>query len=370
MITIYTPEIKDVVRQFIKKQVMGAKVPVPFFHGKPGVSKSAQIAQVAKEFNFKLRDVRLAQMSAMDIRGLPVINKDDKVTEWYTPNFLPTQETIAQMKSEGFKGMVLFFDELSSTMPAVQAAAYQIILDRASGDYVMPNDPEFPIIMLAAGNNLKDGAVVNNMSTALKNRMAHYQVEVDADGFIKYGLNNNMDHRVISFIKNFPQHLHVMPAKGDPSIYAFPTNRSWEFVSELIKGDTYSDLLHKMIAGVVGEAMASEFATHMELADKLPDLDELLDRGVPLKLDMKNISLVWAFTIAVCAKMIGKRDKVTDSQITNFLQAIEQLKPEFMYLALDQILHMEDKKLIAQRYAPNKAWHKAIQSKLRVITGL
>ena len=370
MITIYTPEIKGVVRKFINKQLTGARVPVPFFHGKPGVSKSAQIAQVAKEFNFKMKDVRLAQMSAMDMRGLPVLNKEEKTTEWYTPNFLPTVEMIAKWKEEGYKGLIIFFDELSSTPPTVQAGAYQIILDRASGDYTMPEDPEFPIVMLAAGNNLRDGAVVNNMSTALKNRMAHYQVEVDADGFITYGLNNGMDHRVISFIKNFPQHLHIMPPKGDPSVYAFPTNRSWEFVSEMIKGEAYDDLLHKIIAGMVGESMATEFGVHMELADSLPDLDAILTNGAPVKFDTTNASLVWAFTIAICSKMIGKRENVTDNEIANFLKAIAQLKPEFTYLALDQILHMENKKLVAQRYAPNKEWQAAIRGKLRVITGL
>lgn len=366
MIKIRTSEIKDILRFFFRKR--GA--PVPFLHGKPGVSKSAQVKHLCKEFGFAMRDVRLAQMSAMDVRGLPVIDHTKKVTEWFPPNFLPIMESIQQMKEQGYKGLVLFFDELSSAVPAIQAAAYQILLDRASGDYVIPDIEDFPIHMVAAGNNLRDGAVVQNMSTALKNRLAHYQVEVDADGFITYGLNNNMDPRVISYIKSFPQNLHVMPAKNDPSVYAFPTNRSWEFVSNMIKDETYSDTLHTLVAGVIGEAAAQEFSVHMQLADQLPDVDSVIERGVRANLNQNEVALVWAYVMSLCSKMIGKSTDVKDYQITNFISALRDLKPEFMYLALNEIIHMDNKKVLNQRYAPNPEWTKAVRERLKVITGL
>ena len=287
-------------------------------HGEPGLSKSAQIKQLANEMEYQMYDIRLSQMSAMDVRGLPVINHEDKSTEWFRPAFFPTLDTIAAMQEEGYKGLIMFFDELSSAPLAIQASAYQIILDRATGEYKIPEVEGFRIVMAAAGNKLTDGAVVNNMSTALKNRMAHLFVSKDVDGFIAYGLNNDMDTRVVSFIKAFPQNLHKMPKSN--AEYAFPTNRSWEFVSNMIKGKTYSDDLETIVASIVGAGAATEFAAHMKIADQLPDLDDVLLNGPSVELDKHNVSLLWAYTMGLTSKMINKRETVKIRRlITSYL---------------------------------------------------
>lgn len=309
-------------------------------------------------------------MSAMDIRGLPVINREEKSTEWYRPDFFPTEKTIAMLKDQGYKGMVLFFDELSSAAPAIQAAAYQIILDRATGQYKIPEDPDFPIVMMAAGNNLKDGAVVQNMSSALKNRMSHYFVETDVDGFISWGMNNGLDSRVISYLKFQPDHLHQMPT--DPSQYAFPSNRTWEFVSNLIKGKTWSRELGMAVAATIGEGVAHSFASHMKIADQLPDLDEVLEKGTKVSIDTSNTGLVWAFTIGLTSRMIAKGENVKDTNITNFLKALESIgnkRGEFMFMAIDQITNMENKKALP-KYLKNADYLGIIKDKVHLITNI
>jgi hypothetical protein len=344
--------------------------PVPFLHGKPGVSKSSQAKAVAARKGYKFIDIRLAQMSAMDVRGLPVINHSEKSTEWFRPDFFPTEESVARFKKEGYTGCVMFFDELSSAPGAIQAAAYQIILDRATGQYSIPEDPEFPIVMAAAGNNLKDGAVVLNMSSALKNRMSHYQVNVDLDGFVTYGLETGMDSRVLAYLKFTPDALHVMPQNGE---YAFPSNRTWEFTSNLIKGRKLDSTLKTIIAGTIGVGVAESFAAHMKIADQLPDIDEVLEHGPVTNIDPKDNSLVWTYVMGLTGRMITKGNNVDDKHITNFVKAIGNLsksgRTEFMYLALHEVSNMRDKKPMA-KYMRNKEWAQVIKDNMKLLTSV
>lgn len=366
IIEISTTEIPDILDLHFSTK--GA--PVPFLHGKPGVSKSSQAKTVSSRMGYKFIDIRLAQMSALDVRGLPVINHDERSTEWFRPDFFPTQESIERYKQEGYKGCVLFFDELSSAPGAIQAAAYQIILDRATGQYTIPEDPEFPIVMAAAGNNLKDGAVVLNMSSALKNRMSHYQVNVDLDGFISYGLETGIDSRVLAYLKFTPEALHRMPQNGE---YAFPSNRTWEFTSNMIKGRKLSPILKTVIAGTIGIGVAESFAAHMKIADQLPDIDEVLENGPVIEINPSDNSLVWTYVMGLTSRMLAKGINVDDKHITNFVKAIGNLsksgRAEFMYLALHEISNMRDKKPMA-KYMRNKEWAKVIKDNMMLLTSV
>ena len=82
------------------------------------------------------------------------------------PDFLPT-------KSKG----ILFLDEMNSAPRAVQAAAYQLILNRKIGEYELP----VGWAVVAAGNRAGDRAVVNDMPSALANRLVHIDFKVDVD---------------------------------------------------------------------------------------------------------------------------------------------------------------------------------------------
>lgn len=366
MSIIKTSEIKEIVRRCIRIPGM----PVPYLQGPPGISKSAQIAQVALEENMELRDVRLSQYGALDIRGLPVIDKERKATEWYIPDFLPRMEDVLRLQAEGKKGIIIFLDELSSATPSVQVAAYQLLLDRKMGTYTIPSVEGFTIFLIGAGNMLKDGAVVNPMSTALKNRMCHFTVENDIEGFLHYALNNGFDYRVVSFLKNFPQHLHVMPAKNDPSIFAFPTNRSWDFVSNVLKASVYDKYTYKFVEGIVGRGAALEFDAYVQLMSEMPDVEGILETGSLSGFDSrKNPSVTWGLVIALCSRVINKGEDITDKTVTNFVNAISQLPEEYMFLGLRNIVNMENKKLMNTRIATNQAWIKAIKTHLKVILG-
>ena len=117
-----------------------------FLWGPPGVGKSRLVADVARRQGRKLYDLRAVLLDPVDLRGLPRIS-DEGITSWCVPEFLPhPQDT-----EEG----ILFLDELNAAPPLVQAACYQLILDRRVGQYRLPDG----WAVVAAGNRESDRAV-------------------------------------------------------------------------------------------------------------------------------------------------------------------------------------------------------------------
>jgi MoxR-like ATPase len=63
---------------------------------------------------------------------------------------------------------------MNSAAPAVQAAAYQLILNRRVGKYQLPEN----VVMVAAGNRESDKGVTYRMPTPLANRFIHLEMKV------------------------------------------------------------------------------------------------------------------------------------------------------------------------------------------------
>ena len=67
----------------------------------------------------------------IDLRGIPTANADKTLAVWLKPQ-------IFQMDpSEGIVN-ILFLDEISAAPQSVQAAAYQMTLDRVVGEHRLP----------------------------------------------------------------------------------------------------------------------------------------------------------------------------------------------------------------------------------------
>ena len=156
--TITSVEARKSVLRCFKKQR-----PV-FLWGPPGIGKSELIASITEELGGYMIDLRLGQCEPTDIRGIPFFNKDKGVMDWAPPIDLPDQELADQ-----YPIIVLFLDEMNSAPPAVQSAAYQLILNRRVGKYVLPDN----VVMVAAGNRESDKGVTFRMPTPLANRLLH-----------------------------------------------------------------------------------------------------------------------------------------------------------------------------------------------------
>ena len=133
--------------------------------GPPGVGKSTVVREVCKAKGIGFVDVRLAQREPIDLRGLPVPNKEGTGVDW-----LVSSEWPRERESRG----VILFDELTAADRTLQVAAYELILDRRLGTlYEVP--PGW--LLMGAGNRAGDRAVAGTMSSALANRFCHLEVE-------------------------------------------------------------------------------------------------------------------------------------------------------------------------------------------------
>lgn len=249
--------------------LIAAKQPV-MLHGSPGVGKSQIVKQVADKLEYEMIDLRLSQLDPVDLRGVPSVSRGK--TAWNVPSFLPTSG----------KG-VLFLDEINSAAQATQAAAYQLVLDRKLGDYELPEG----WAMVAAGNRMNDRAIVNQMSTALKNRFTHLNFEVNNDDWCQWALNNNICIEVLGFLRFRPMLLNefeqrdeskeererIQRLRDKPS---FATPRSWEFLSRVLQRAPAQEIEYELYSGIVGEGCAAEFMGYMKYYRNLPNLDALL----------------------------------------------------------------------------------------------
>lgn len=259
-------DIADAKQQ--AREYMAENIPF-YFHGKPGVGKSDAVKQLADEQKIGFIDLRLGQLDAVDLRGLPFIVKDEgkdgkpgrgkSESHWARPDFWP------QVERDGERGIILF-DEMSDTNKTIQSAAYQIILNRRIGPHVLPPG-WFPC---AAGNRREDKAAAQQLSSALANRFAHIHINPSAPKWCEWALENGIRPEVIGFIRARPGLIHDM---SGANLYAFPTPRTWAQVSRVV--DRNPDLRLRLVQGLVGPGAAGEFEAAMKTMD-LPDVDEVL----------------------------------------------------------------------------------------------
>lgn len=326
--------------------------------GPPGVGKSDTVKQVAEKLGMEMRDVRLSLLDPTDLKGFPMLqdttlptfepeavpakpatkNKTEvaayqelvtQITErntaakaahdeycarmpkkemnWAIPSFLPTH-------GEG----ILFLDELPSAPQSVQAAAYQLVLDRAIGDYKMPDG----WALLAAGNRQGDRGVSHAMPSPLANRLVHLDYEIDAEDWQAWAITHGISDITRGFIRFRPNLLHAHDTKSNDK--AFPTPRSWKFVDDVMGHGLSSDVEFELLKGTVGEGAASEYMAFAKVAMDLPSVDEIL-----IAPDTAPVPEDPAGRYAICTAL----DKAaTPNTMGRLLTYVERFDTEFQVL--------------------------------------
>lgn len=293
-------------------------------------------------------DFRLSQIDPSDLRGVPIperIFRDivtgkvlteserqaaqnymaETVVVWAAPKLL-------KLPAE-WKGVILF-DEINSAMPIVQAASYQLILDRCVGEMVLPKDA----FVLAAGNRETDGGVTFSLATPLRDRMTHVEMVADYEDWIHhYAIPNRVDPMTIAFITNTGSRYFNTLSPNDPSHSGGTSPRSWTRVSDFEKArrngvQVDKDIYHAMVAGRIGEANALAYIEYVENVAGLPDTMAIL-RGEVRELDRDaDISQKYFVAVNLMMKIIdlheGKMAKKIEAAdwkeyCTNFIEFLE-----------------------------------------------
>jgi len=270
-----------------------------FLWGPPGIGKSELVDGITNDLGGFMIDLRLGQMEPTDIRGIPFFNKELGKMDWAPPIDLPDEELASQ-----YPVVVVFLDELNSAAPAVQSAAYQLILNRRVGKYVLPKN----VVMVAAGNRESDKGVTFRMPTPLANRFIHLEMRVDHASWEQWATLNKVHKDVVGYIGFAKQDLFDFDAKS--ASRAFATPRSWSFVSDLLDDNMEDATLTNLIAGTVGEGIAIKFMAHRKIAGKMPKAMDVLT-GKVTDLDIKEISAQYSLAVSMCYELKDALDKHT-----------------------------------------------------------
>ncbi len=250
--------------------------------GPPGVGKSQGVREIASEIErrtdkeVRITDVRLLLFNPVDLRGIPTANEDKTLAVWLKPQIFQMDESEEVVN-------ILFLDEITAAPTSVQAAAYQITLDRTVGEHRLPEN----CIVIAAGNRVTDRSVAYNMPKALANRLCHLEIKEDVNAWHDWAVKN----RVHPYVTGYMEYNSSALIKSDGMELAFPTPRSWEMVSNIL--NYVSDdiaAVYPMIVGCVGESAGNLFRTWTEVYRSLPSVKDIFHKGkgdVPKEREMQ-----------------------------------------------------------------------------------
>jgi hypothetical protein len=287
--TVKISEAEQLLELTFKK-----KRPV-FLWGAPGIGKSEIVQGICDSGALgktKVIDLRLALFEPTDLRGYPVPDIDTGVMKWLPPSDLPNEKMAKE-----YDTIVLFLDELNSAAPSVQAAAYQLILNRRIGQYELPDN----VVMIAAGNRETDKGVTYRMPKPLENRFVHFELRVDFEDWLNWAVDNKIDPSIIGYLSFAKADLYNFDPKSTSRGFATP--RSWTFVSEMLDDiDLTEGLMTDLVSGCVGEGTAVKFMAHRKIADQLPDPSKILD-GEKTKIKTTEVSAMYSLATSLCYEL-------------------------------------------------------------------
>ena len=295
---------KGITRAFKKKRPL-------FIWGPPGIGKSDIVSQIGNDMQAHVIDIRLSLWEPTDIKGIPYFDPTVNKMVWGAPSELPDAEMAAK-----HKWIILFLDEMNSAAPSVQAAAYQLILNRKVGQYTLPDN----VLIIAAGNREADKGVTYRMPAPLANRFVHLELAVSFDDWFQWSVVNNINTDVVGYLTFAKKDLYDFDPRSPSRSFATP--RSWTFVSELLDDDLDEATTTDLVAGAVGEGLALKFMAHRKVAASMPNPSDIL-AGKVREMKSKEISAMYSLTVSLCYELkeaSDKNDKKFDDKVNNFLR--------------------------------------------------
>lgn len=314
--------IRTNAETLINNPSLSHAIPPAMIRGAPGVGKSSIVKAVADSLGIGFIDIRLAEMEPVDLRGLPVPNHDEKSVQWYVTSDLP--------RDPNSKGIILF-DELTSADRSLQVASYELILDRRLGNLYKIPDGWY---IVACGNRVEDRAVATTMSSALANRLMHFDIEPDAEEWGNWAIRNEIHPSVTGFIKYRPACLFEMD--GQNLERGWPSPRSWERVSHMIP--LYSkqeSILRKVVYSLIGNKVGVEFMQFYNINKNFDDVLEMMTNPNAKIVIPKKSDEIFALCSAM-QYLVWKAhdDEDLNKRIDGFMRICIEMESDFASMAL------------------------------------
>lgn len=296
--------------------------------------KRIDAGENVKPWNPHVCDVRLSMKEPVDMVGVPIPTKNEKgemTTVWATPSMWPKDD-------KEFSGGTIHLDEMNQGQAAILNAAFQLIQDRALGEYKVPEG----YIIIGSSNPSAYNSTVTEFSVPLSNRFSHFNIKPDFDSWLNYRMNNGGNLDVMTFLKTqgmdklFDR--KVMENKVGSLADAMYTDivvtpRSWEVIEKLLSlpegtkatGGFTIDEKYRYATGRLGLGTATTLFNWLKDKAKYQDWREILVEGKPFR--DENSEQFWAVQMACMAAIINEKDDAKCREYClKFVAATEQLK--------------------------------------------
>lgn len=318
--------LRHQLEQLHQQPETAERLPPIMLWGPPGVGKSSIVRNVAERQGVDFIDIRLAQREPVDLRGLPVPDRERGVVDWLLAGEWPRDP-----ESRG----ILLFDELTAADRSLQVAAYELILDRRLGDlYRLP--PGWMVV--GAGNRSEDRAVAQTFSSALANRFCHLSLAPDLECWTRWAAGEGLHPDVIAFLRFRPECFFDMEGSVEQG---WPSPRSWARVAQsLAQGRALpAGVQALMVHGLVGQGAGTEFLAFREWALKLPDIPAMLAGKAPIQIP-ERADQRYAFCSGL-AHALWKglesdtlHEELAQKRLARFFEISQALSADFATLAL------------------------------------
>ena len=307
--------------------------------GPTGVGKSEVMHQIAQSYGMKVIDIRLLLWSLTDLKGIPYPDDTQTYTKWLINDVLP------RIDRDGEAG-ILLLEELNASTKTVQAAAYQLTLDRRIGDYVLPDRWH----IVATGNREQDNGVYTAPPAPLADRFEILEVEVDFNAWRDYAINVGYSPVIISYLSANRTALYTFKPE-DSAELVFATPRSWAAVSDLLNAGFTEDILRIKMEGNIGAGEAAGLLKYMKNSELLPDIEAILSglymeqNAIPFRatLDVYYL-LIQNLVHAVGSEFrrLGDKWKFYTDNAVAFICNIEDFPLELKKSYIDQLCKMDE----------------------------
>lgn len=311
---------------------------VTYLEGPPGVGKSSCPVQAAAQMGWDCRVLPPAPtIESIDLRGaLKVVNKADcaefglsedsvGTTVAFSPDFLPkTADKIT----------IVVIDDVPTASPSVQAALFQLLLDRRLGSYIVPENVHFVL----TGNRAEDKAGASRTLTALDSRVNRIALDVSYQDWLAWAVKTgDIAPEVVSFHR-FTGGVHLW--KFDPKQKINPLPRTWEFLSNKVKVakaqraagiDIPIELETEWYQGDVGVEAANLYVGFSRVFKDMPDPASCIK-------DPKNAKVPEDIGATLCL-VTALSNIVTSDTLPNLMVYLARLKKEYEVLCLQDAIN-------------------------------
>ncbi len=317
----YNLDFRKVSEEEIIRGAIESDVAV-YLHGRSSEGKSSRIKQLDPDCEI----VYLVSASIDSINGKSVYNQDsgemiDIPPTWY-------QNLVRKCEKEPDKIHIVFFDELANADRSIRKSIFNVVLDKeVNGKWKLPSNAR----IAAAGNEMEDSSVAEDLPEPLFNRFAHVYIHTPVEDWLTWAMTDNSSYQRLDYENKKRKY------KIHPAIYSFilcrgenalrskydgkkpnADPRKWELASKILEITNQPE----MIRALIGNEITADFVSFC--TQKVITIDAVLNNNytnADLEMDyskkaatvmglanveLENLELVRNFTVklgpAFCAQ--------------------------------------------------------------------